>query len=472
MDEPTAKLIEIHSKGIDSNWMSKRAAMFDDIKDQIKPEKGKTCIHLITTGAGETYGSNNNSDYFNKEAREVTFPHPKKGASSKRMLAGGLKEYHKTFMKTGAVYKHHKDNKDKNKSSGSIKFETYNPKMERGELIVELDNNKWESELNKLANDESIYFSIGAGVPYDICSICNNVSTTRDQYCHHMKNEMLQMDKNANQVFVYNDKPGFHDISGVFRPADKIAFGLRKVANGVVSSAELAEMSRYSIPVEFTDIYLTGKKYDRRQVLKKLAAMEEVIDGVSDDSPLGIAKYAFCGGSGFDEISPNVLSKLGADTDQSLSEMGRAKVVLPLELFFKLALGNKADEIEPHIKEAKSKMPSLFRDIESNDGLDEFLGDGTYDGAPCLLRNIKDEVGGLTESHSLADEPLRKRITVSMIRKEPGSGPSVETIKKASSEAVSGPANFLAREYGKYLLSFCRDKEEDVQKLAVVQKVV
>ena len=289
--------------------------------------------------------------------------------------------------------------------------------------------------------------------------------------CNHLKNDMLQMTKSANQIFAYNDHPSFHDISGVFRPADKIAFGLRKVASGVISSADLAELSHYTIPTEFVDIYLTGKKYDRMQVLKKLAHMEEEIDRASDESPLGIAKYAFCVGSGFDEMPSGSIDRLHSDIHQTLSEMNRAKIVLPVEQFYKLSMGDKYPEVEGFMEDVKTCMPGLFRDIVKSADLDEFLDDGTYDGSPCLLRNIKDEVGNLSETHSLANEPVVKRITVTMIHKEPGSSPSVKTIEKSSSDSSDNRTNFLAREYGKYLLSFCKDKEEDVQKLAMVQKI-
>ena len=76
----------------------------------------------------------------------------------------------------------------------------------------------------------------------------------------------------------------------------------------------------------------------------------------------------------------------------------------------------------------------------------------------------------MVESHSLAAGPIAKRVTIVIIRKEPGSGPSIRMLRKNASE--DHPANFLAREYGKYLLSFCKDKEEDVKRLAVLLKSI
>lgn len=44
--------------------MLKRSSAFDDQLDSLKPEKGYTYLHVITTGAGEQYGPNRNGDYW------------------------------------------------------------------------------------------------------------------------------------------------------------------------------------------------------------------------------------------------------------------------------------------------------------------------------------------------------------------------------------------------------------------------
>ncbi len=131
------------------------------------------------------------------------------------------------------------------------------------------------------------------------------------------------------------------------------------------------------------------------------------------------------------------------------------------------------------VPEVRSHLPSLFGDILSGPDLAEFLGDGTYDGVPAAMRHLRDEAGRLSESHSLAEGPVRRRITVVMLRKSPRPGSSKESApsgkdspeKEASMEKKSA-ARFLAREYGKYLLSFCRNQPEDIARMAVVQKSV
>ena len=420
------------------------------------------------------HNSNSNADFFNKTACEVEIPHPKRGMTKTAKLDGGLLKYHSTFMTNpnAGIFKNHASNKDPKQSSGIIKLEAYNHKMERGELIVALDNNKWAAELEKMSREEPVYWSVGCVVPNDRCSGCGHVRRTRAESCGHIRDHLLEMDKNGHQIFAYNDTPKFHDISGVFRPADKIAFSLRTIqldkaaseaAGRVVSSLDLAELERYSPPTSFTDKYVLGGRYDRLATLNKLAAMEVESERASGDCPLGLSKLAFQAGSGFEEVDPIVLQKLAGNLDGSLAEMSRANVTLPLESFLKLVMGDKFSEVESHLPSAKAALPSLFRDISSSPDLDSILGDGSYDGGRCLCKGIRDAVGGLTSSHGLDEAPVRRRITMVVIRKPKTAEAPIE---KESSEA----GRYLATQYGKYLLSSARGKDDCLLRNLVAAK--
>ncbi len=73
-DEPLSHLLHVHSRGMS---MDKLAASDSPLlQAEIKPEKGHAFVHVVTTGAGELYGANNNADYFNKSAALFHFPHP------------------------------------------------------------------------------------------------------------------------------------------------------------------------------------------------------------------------------------------------------------------------------------------------------------------------------------------------------------------------------------------------------------
>jgi hypothetical protein len=162
-DAPAASLVDVHSRGVDKTWMTKRAAVLVEEIKSIKPEAGHSYIHLISLGAGEFTGANRNGDWFNEKAGEYEFSDPKPGKDKIIKLAGGLEEYHPTFMR-GHVFKHHK-NTDPKQNIGEIKAAAYNPEMHRGELIIKVPHGQeWDSDLQKMANGTSPAFSMACKV--------------------------------------------------------------------------------------------------------------------------------------------------------------------------------------------------------------------------------------------------------------------------------------------------------------------
>ena len=129
-----------------SDNLVKTAGYSDDVSeyvDNLKVNKGKTYALVNALSAGEFYGSNRNGDYFPEKA---------------------LKEYHKTFEALGHVYKHHV-NKDPRKSMGRVKFASYNNKMHRVELVLELDNVKSAAVITNLRDGKLPAVSMGCRVP-------------------------------------------------------------------------------------------------------------------------------------------------------------------------------------------------------------------------------------------------------------------------------------------------------------------
>ena len=154
--------------------------------------------------------------------------------------------------------------------------------------------------------------------------------------------------------------------------------------------------------------------------------------------------------------------------------MHGAKVVLPLELFVKLLLKNKpelssAEDVMPAVRD---RMPTLFQDMLGCDDVTDMLGDGTYDGAPGLHRHIRPIIDKMMSGQSLSRGPVGKRITITILNKGPREIPGGFTIAKRGSEENTA-ADFIAREYGKYLISFNRVCDDDfVSRMSVVQKFV
>jgi hypothetical protein len=53
---PVASLVDIHRRGVDADWMVKRASVLTREMAQIRPEANSSVIHLISLGAQEHYG--------------------------------------------------------------------------------------------------------------------------------------------------------------------------------------------------------------------------------------------------------------------------------------------------------------------------------------------------------------------------------------------------------------------------------
>lgn len=93
----------------------------------------------------------------------------------------------------------------------------------------------------EVEDDESYslvgFVSHNCRVPHDICSYCGNKAKTRDEYCTHEKcaaggckdnlGKLVKVAGDLHHLHVDNPNPTWFDISRVFRPADRIAYGAR-----------------------------------------------------------------------------------------------------------------------------------------------------------------------------------------------------------------------------------------------------
>lgn len=211
-----------------SDTMEKTASYSEEVQEFIgglEKKAGTTYALVNALSAGEYYGSNRNGDYFPAKA---------------------LLEYHKTFEAMGHVYEHHV-NKDPEKAMGRVKFAHYNPKMQRVELILALDNEKSASVIKALKDGRLPAVSMGCKVPFDICSICQNEATKTADYCDHLKNEMNNVLPSGQKVYAINTRPKFFDLSVVTIPADRTASFISRLGktgvagNGVEEDFKEAE---------------------------------------------------------------------------------------------------------------------------------------------------------------------------------------------------------------------------------------
>ena len=457
-------LIDTFSRGLHKEAMEKRAACFDDIMDGFKRKPGHAYLHLISTGALEKYGVNSNGDAFPKEAYECR---PFLGGPVMKM-GGGLKEYHdKTFMQHGKVYKNHENGLKNGKASGYIVKAAYNTIMDRGELLVGVDEQIWRHDLEKLAEGKPVFVSMGCVVETDCCSACHNRAHKKADYCQHVRNDLLALTKEGHQVCLINDKPIFHDISGVFKPADKIAFALRKVAaGGVVTSAELAELHGFAPRLDMIRKFAGAGVSRRAGLLAKLAKIEKEILASTADGPERtlVLPFTACDGAP-EELDDHATGTLAAaDPGAVFGSLKRKMVMMPLETFLKVVTGDGFGDIAGLVPKAKELLPGVFGRLEDSPcGLE----DGSYEPTgQSAGRDVEEEIGRLVGSHSLAAGPVSCRVIKITIA---GGGGSAKEMPKEASAVKDAAADFLAGEYARYALSFADGLPEERLGLVVGQ---
>lgn len=463
---PVARLVDLHRGGIDRDWMQKRAAVMTKELATIRPEKGHSFIHLISMGAMEFSGSNRNGDAFNEKSAKFELPEPKKGTPKIITLDGGLMQYHKTFTKYAHVFKDHQ-NKSPELASGSVVAEAYNPDMRRGELIIKVADDKWAPELEKLARGEDTPVSMSCRVPFDICSVCGNQAASRREYCDHLKYEMGQVKEGGYQVFAINDRPCFFDISSVFRPADRIAYSLQKVAadgtppEDFISSAEIADLWGITAPRAVLLDMSPRPVQEKLAALERMAAMEKQIEATgrlySPDIDAAAPSSAL--------PSDTAETLRSADWNGLMGALGQANICLPVKDFFRLVLGNKYDSVAGEMDNVQSLLPGMFsRMLKSSDGVEDVTGMQSYDPATSLVpKGVREAIDSLMPSMSLGEEPVRRRVSITIIK---GAKP-VATLRKSSSDRKpSSLAQYMARQYAGYQLAFARTAEGAGDRLA------
>lgn len=214
----------------DVGRVTKHASEALDYIKNVSPEPGKTHLLLLAMGGEETYGPNRNGDGFSE------YPVPARGKEAtargeRWWVAPGqeLTQTYRTFETNPAhTFKHHQ-NKDPEKASGYVKRAFWNPRMHRVELLTVIDNEKDAEWIDRVEQGEFPAVSMGCKIKYDVCSRCGNKAPSRAEYCKHAL-AMNQVNPDGTKNFVYNPDSDFFDISRVFRPADRIGYTLKKVA--------------------------------------------------------------------------------------------------------------------------------------------------------------------------------------------------------------------------------------------------
>lgn len=447
--------VGVGSRGLDRDVLRKRASAFDDINSHFERRPGYEYLHIITSGAFERYGANMNGDAWHMGPIEVYFPHPERLAPSHMMLDGGLEEFHDCgYMDHGAVYKEHNvfksDGKTKVEASGYPVCARVNLPMWRGELIIGVDVNKWADELHAKALGKPIYFSLGADVDCDVCSICGRKATTMDGHCSHFKNNRLQLSDTGERVFVYNMHPKFYDISGVAQPAEPIACAIRDVC-GTAATSTAPE--RIVMEIDSSNMVKAASlENDRRTALyakkaaliSKLAVMTKTIPAVTAPDPIVEA----CIG---DPQEERMLVNRIADRPLKsvLTSTCRHGILLsPSQLFRLIGMAENTPELAS-IENSDISMEDLAEALTSANA-----DCSPFDAGATIDENVDRLVEKSSGSLSLNHDPVCVRAIV--IKVAPMAKQASVVRRMGLSKAARAEA---ARQYADYLVSFLAQSE-------------
>lgn len=482
-DQPVASLIPLYRKGVDRDWLVKRAAdavamLFDDL---VVPP-GHSAIHVIAMGASDRYGANRNGDDFYKTARRLELPladwkdvvvadgtrQTKSASTFTDRTETGLLDQHHTFTTHGDVYRHHRNRKSAgDKVWGKVAADVYNHPMERVELALLVKNAEWSDDLQTLASGGDVDFSMSAYVAHDVCSACGHKANSRSKYCPHLKRDLTTMLKSGHVVSAVNERPVFFDISRVGRRADRIALGLLSKA-AAYGRGELNQAPPISAagldPLMLAEAH-PGPVGERLRLLEKAAAMEQLMR-----TTLGKSE-SLNTEAGFSHAWENVGLPLGNHFKlaQVLRALSDQDVCLPLDGFAALWLGK--DEMVKQaamIQEAMGMLPFAF-EMALADPLPVVAGhDFAPDGAP--QPHLAKQAMTLAADFAMNRYAFTNRM-VRRIINDQGSR-MVGWVKRASHNPA---ALELLQHYTAYKLSFLNhspQRDDQTMNLVVLQNLV
>jgi hypothetical protein len=365
-DQAAINLVPLHRRGVDDQFIRKVAGdtgVFHKELQDIKPIDGHTVFHILAVGDQERYGFNRNGDGFSRDDN---------------------KKNHHYFKTAGHVYANHK-NTDPKLAVGHVLATAHNDPMDRIELLVALNNEKNAEEIQEAENGRDIPFSMGSSVAHDVCSLCGHKAKTAADHCDHIKNNLLDIVKTGQVIGMENPDPQYFDISKVFKPADRIAYSLRKVASlsGVVGGHDLAEA--YGV------CHSGSVKHAR---LVRLAEHEKHMAGVGQ----------LAGGPR--KLKPETVAELKKKAglygrDQLLASLHGSACLLGFEDFCDIVVGQpKLAATTPDLTGGFARLLDLTPDVTSLDGADHEVDLGLS----------KEAWADLTASTGLAADAVHGRV--------------------------------------------------------------
>lgn len=293
---------------------------------KVKPHPDRVYVMVIGLGSSEFWGVNNNGDSF-PEAALLGRPPSDRPMSFFDKYAHRIKGKwgHETFRQAHAFQEHM--NSNPSLAIGGIHDTFWNSRMHRVENIVYLDrkNARGKKWVDRIDNGIPVGTSMACRIPFDRCSLCQNIAPTRPQYCKHIKMgtpdySLRQIKPDGKAVSMINDFPTFFDESFVETPAAPEALMIMKVARdeSKIAAQKQAEIKKEGpdLPLDVSMDDLQGLYEAERQlppaVLSKLSAMG-LVNAIKAASGLGIClrpSEVYSVHLGLDSLAGDDLSRL------------------------------------------------------------------------------------------------------------------------------------------------------------------
>lgn len=452
-DRHIAVPIKVSSRGLIGNdrreFLKTASASFLPWLGQAKFASDEQPIHLIALGASDSYGSNRNGDAFEADV---------------------CRKYHDTFTKFAQFFRNHKNKPEKGDPSfGKVAASTFNEQMQRVELVCALNAEKSaadrngglvaDQEMAKLAAGKDLPVSMACNVPFDICSFCKHAAATRADYCTASTcgaggcfdnlSRVVKVGGDLHHLHVRNTLPTWFDISGVVRPADRIAYGARadyltKAAadNGLAdiqSTMKAAAAATAPLAVLLHNSCAGGQFNEKMAVQLRLGYGLAQLEQHERSCP-DVALLAF-------NTAPFPIEKLAkygtSECYSQLAAMADRKVVLPLRDYARLAGQTE------NVKAATSLLPRLYSELTFADELAHRLERGVH---PLLDKvagvNSRTIAAGFVTGYSVNPEAAASRAMLGSLNNS-----VVSRLKLEKSASADGSGVKLAQDYAAYQLA-------------------
>jgi len=468
--EALAQMIKFSSRGLighDLTMLEKRAsAEFAHKAARLEKQAGEELIHLLAMGSTECYGPNRNGDGFRSEI---------------------CNDYHDTFRKYARWYRHHA-NKDPKKGRGIVKLSGFNNPMQRIELAVALNATKEaadrngglvaDEEMTKLANGEDIPVSMACRVSHDVCSGCGNKAKNRGEYCGPekcakyggLRDNIGKTFDDGHTLHADNPDPSFFDISGVFKPADRIAYVLGKAAQWEqgeqllkaaspwepMSGARMAEELGVSAPGwMMEDGPWTNKKLVARMKLAYDMASREDSLGMSAAGTQQTVMFA-------PEARGHITTLPEVGGTEKVAYAMRAladrQCLLTLPEWLEVVGGMAHEKAANVADQVRHRIPGVFNRLLSDPQFEQNVTNNPYTAANVTARSMQTWAAKHASDMSL-DRPLMvERIQRSVLRSVMPAAP-MPLVKVAT----ASPMDKIASQYALYQLAFLETQGDDAE---------